>query len=253
MSESQFLSYVDEAAQIWNSEYPSTLFEYDPQGDIEINLVYDQRQFLNSQINELDTQVKSEQGELDTKIADYNRRAQEFQIIVKKLNEDIQYWNERGGAPPDEYESLIQRQKSVQSEAESLKSEAASLNQSTDIYNQQVGELNQTIRNFNEELKYKPEQGEYVYSGGKETINIYFDTSREELVHTLAHEFGHAIGIPHMENESAIMFSKTTTVTVLSADDRIALETACAEKNIVEERLQSIPQIFDQLRSNLAR
>ncbi len=251
LASSDFKSFINEASRIWGSEYGENLFEYKTDGDIEINLVYDQRQFLNNQIQDLDLEVKKQQGELDPKIADFNKRTAEFNAKINKLNQDIAFWNEQGGAPAKEYEELISRQKALNQEAESLRVEARTLNQSTSQFNQQVGELNQTVENFNQQLKYKPEQGEYIYDNGVETINIYFDSSKEELIHTLAHELGHALDMDHNQNPESIMFPKTTTITTLSPEDINSLIDVCAKRNIITERLKNIPLIINQIRTNL--
>ncbi len=64
MTDSQFKEKINQASKLWSNQYGKELFVYDPEGDIEINLVYDQRQFLSSQINELNSKVKAQQSDL---------------------------------------------------------------------------------------------------------------------------------------------------------------------------------------------
>ncbi len=247
MTRDNFIASINQAGSIWSSSTGKNLFAYDPKGNIEINLVYDQRSLLNTQINDLNSKVKEQQSELDPKIADYKRRAGEFRAKINKLNSDIEYWNTKGGAPSEEYNALKNRQNSLEQESISLKNEASSLNQSTDLYNQQVGQLHQTVNTFNAALQYKPEEGEYIYDNGHELINIYFDNSSAELKHTLAHELGHSIGIPHNNNNLSIMFPRTTEATALSADDNAALANVCAKKSVIIENIKKLSLLISRL------
>lgn len=253
LTHDQFLERVNQSEEIWETEIGKDLFLYVPEGDIEINLVYDQRSLLSRQINDLNSKVKEQQSALDPKIADYKRRASEFRSKIDQLNNDIEFWNNKGGAPPDEYEKLKSRQASLQQEADSLRSEAETLNQSTDEFNAQVGQLHQTVSTFNTALQYKPEEGEYIYDNGQETINIYFDNSQTELVHTLAHELGHALGIPHNNDPLSIMYPQTSEAVALTDNDRAGLEKACEEKSVVQTGAQKLALVINSLRVNFAR
>ena len=251
MSSDDFLIHLQNAEKIWEDRWDGNLFEYKSDGDIEVNLVYDQRSFLSGQINQLDSQVRAQKNDLNPKIEEYKRKASEFQANIKQLNTDISYWNERGGAPPEEFDKLIERQKNLQAQSDNLKQEAEFLNQSTALFNQQIGELQGTVDNFNQQLAFKPEEGEYIYDNGIETINIYFDNSETELVHTLAHELGHSLRIEHNNNKLSIMYPETTTITTLSADDLIGLNNACAEKSILKDQSEKINIIINQLYTRL--
>lgn len=241
------LSNVEEAGAIWSNAYGEQLFAYDPEGEVMINLIYDERQLLNTQVNQLNNRVKEAQKNLDPEIADYQRRAGEFQAKMAALNNDIDYWNNQGGAPPAEYEKLKNRQEALNREANSLQQEAESLNQSTDEYNTQVGELRQTVDNFNQTLTFKPEEGEYIVENGEQKINIYFSDSQSKLVHTLAHELGHALSITHNDNTSSIMYPRTTDALTLSSDDLAGLQNACAEKNVLQDVGNNFVLFINQL------
>lgn len=234
LTNDQFLGSLKQSEDVWERQIGKNLFSYDPKGEIEINLVYDQRSFLSSEINNLNSKVKQQQNNLDPKINDYKNKASNFRAKMQQLNTDIDYWNSKGGAPPEEFDKLKSRQASLQSEAKNLQQEAATLNQSTDEYNTQVGQLHQTVETFNTALQFKPEEGEYIYDNGKQTINIYFDNSQTELVHTLAHELGHARGLSHNNDPISVMFPQTTSASELSSLDMENLKKICKKKSVIE-------------------
>lgn len=251
MNTDQFVTRIDEASEIWEDAIGKNLFEYDAEGEIEINLVYDQRQFLSSKINELNSKVRAQQQTLDPEIENYKSKSAAFREKASSLNNEIQKWNAQGGAPPDEFDKLRARQSALQNEAIELQNEAERLNQSTSQYNTQVGELKQTVDNFNQELVYKPEEGEYIVDKGTRTINIYFDNSQSELVHTLSHELGHALEINHNQNPTSIMYPETTEALSLSSEDLSGLEKACEEENVITTGTEKFVFIITQLRLKL--
>lgn len=240
MPENEFLVHLEDAERVWEREWGGELFVYDPEGDIEVNLVYDRRSFLSGQIGELDSQLKAEEEELTPKIQAYQKKAEEFRSKISQLNTDIEYWNSQGGAPPEEFDRLIERQEALKAESETLIAEAEELNQSTAFFNQQVGVLEKTVNEFNDELSFKPEEGEYIYDNGDEIINIYFDNSETELVHTLAHEFGHAIRIEHNDNKFSVMYPQTNEVIELSSEDKKGLDEACREVHVARGGLEKL-------------
>ena len=88
------------------------------------------------------------------------------------------------------------------------------LSQSTSQYNSKIRELNKTVQEYNEELKYRPEEGIFISDRNGKRIIIYFYVSKVELVHTLAHEMGHALKIAHIQDSTSIMSVSYTHLTL---------------------------------------
>ncbi|MDO8599886.1 MAG: matrixin family metalloprotease [bacterium] len=249
VAESKFLIDVQTAAGIWDKSYGQTLFKYDPENlaAVSVNLVYDERQSLNTQIGKLENVVGSSEQALKTQLAEYERRGKEFEKRLSAFNDQVKKWNQEGGAPPDEYEKLKKEQEDLEKEANYLNDTAKKLNISTSQHNSQVGQLNNSIENFNDVLKYKPEEG--IFDPTQNKIDIYFGSNQKELVHTLAHELGHARGLDHNENEKAIMFPYTTEVLVPAKEDVDSLKAFCERRNvflIFKDRINTLYQYLLQ-------
>lgn len=242
ISKTRFLADTKTAAKIWEQAQGKELFAYDASDKtlLTINLIYDQRTSLNNQINNMEGQVKQKKQILQSdinshrkQVADFNKRLDDFETRVDTLNQQIDNWNQKGGVPAEEYEKLITAQAGLKKEQDLLQTEANSLNQlaqtlnlSTENYNLEVGKLNTTVSDFNKALGQKPEEG--LYDPASNTISIYFTNNYNELIHTLAHEFGHALGIKHNSNAKSIMYPFSTQTTALSADDLNSLKTVCS-------------------------
>lgn len=225
LSNAQVEESIHEAVSVWNTAYGKTLFEENSSGKLTVNFVYDQRQELVNQINNQENTTLTDKSTLNAKIAAFNTKSTEFQKKVDDLNSKIQFWNKKGGAPPDVYQKLTQEQQDLQKEGQKLQTEARTLNQSTDKFNYQVNELNGSINTFNSLLSQKPEEG--LFNGQDETISIYFTNSNNELIHTLTHEFGHARGLGHVNDKKAVMYPYTSEELTLSGEDLSELNRAC--------------------------
>ncbi|MBI4038232.1 matrixin family metalloprotease [Candidatus Daviesbacteria bacterium] len=232
LSRDEFLARVQEGADIWNRAFGKTLFTYSPQGPLRISLVFDERQALTNQINQLEGELKSNQNVLQPQVAEYEQKAEKFKKRLAILNETIDTWNRQGGAPPAEYNKLIKEQESLKKEAESLNAMAKLLNLSAVTYNAQVDKLNQTVDTFNQTLEDKPEEG--LFDPETKQIKVYFNSNSQELLHTLAHEFGHVLGLQHLSSKSDIMYAFSTKVTQPSENDLLALKNICRPFNVRE-------------------
>jgi hypothetical protein len=250
LTEEQFIQKVQQAANIWNTAYGKEIFMYDPEGKVGINLTFDGRQAINEEISSLEGNVTSKKDDLDAKRAEYEERGRNFEERVRKLNGDIAYWNAQGGAPEEEYNKLVAEQNSLRAEASALNEMAKSLNATTNEFNSNVRELNQSIDTFNEALHQKPEEG--VYSEADLRIDIFFNTNENTLIRTIAHELGHARGLDHVENESAVMYEKTFPDYTLTPDDLEELQKACRQRTTQEAFSETLRNTILDLRRKVA-
>ncbi len=239
-SRKDFLESAQESAKLWNGTFEKQLLAYDEASALSVNLVYDERQSLLSKIKNLEGDVSENKDVVDTQNKAFEARVADFEKRVNKLNSEIEYWNNRGGAPQEEFDRIAGEQNELKGEAQQLNEMASGFNKKVGSYNAEVKNLNKQISNFNDVLHDKPEGG--IYIGGENRIEIYLATDKAELVRILAHEMGHALGIGHVANSNSIMYPLSTTASKLSSDDLEALRSACVgEENwkILSTRFQN--------------
>lgn len=223
---------IEKAATLWDTEYGKQLFKNNPDAILTINFIYDQRQALDISIQQLKGQIDTKNGNLQQQIQSYHDKVTSFRNKINQLNSEIDSWNKKGGAPPDVYAQLVAEQEAIAAEGQNLNNIARQLNLSTNDYNQKIGELNQQVNQFNIDISKKPEEG--LYDGNNNTISIYFASNYPELIHTLAHEFGHALGIGHVQDQKAIMYPYTTSSASLTPQDIRELQNVCRKRYVFE-------------------
>jgi chaperonin cofactor prefoldin len=232
LTETEVLVDIKKAADILNKLEGKELFSYNPNAKLTINFDYDQRTALSFKINQLESNLNSQNKSLEQQINDYKSDTKAFEQKLDELNSSIEQYNQSGGAPPDVYDDLINRQNQLRSAGEALNERARQLKLYTKDYNSQVGSLNQNVDQFNNALSQKPEEG--IYDGIKNEITIYFASNKNELIHTLAHEFGHALGMQHVTDQKSIMYPNSTTFLIPTESDKQELTRVCAAKFLPE-------------------
>lgn len=231
LSKEKALEDISIATDIWTAAEGKKLFEYSQNASLTVNFVYDSRQELNTAINQLDTKLDQSNKELQQQIADYKARVAAFEQKLSAFQKTVQKYNREGGVPPDVYDGLVAQQKELQAEGNALNAQARQLKLSTNDYNANVSTLNNDVYQFNDAITQKPEEG--VYDGGNDTITIYFVNSHQELVHTLTHELGHALGMDHVVSNKSIMYPYTTSFIFVTPDDAKQLAYVCREQSAI--------------------
>lgn len=255
ISQDQFRKDISEAASVWNLALGKTLFTYDANSSVKINLIYDYRQKATLQLNKINTVISDDRANYDIAKAKYDALSQQYardkaslQVktdtynqAISSYNEQIASWNNRGGAPPAEYQKLQEEKQSLAIQAASLDQDRSAFNQLVDTLNSLAPELNKLAHTLNLNVKtYNTvgastgeqfSEGEYVEDSSGTRINIYQFKNENQLVRVLEHELGHAIGLGHVNNSESIMYYLNSGINQkLTANDLAELNTVCNSK-----------------------
>lgn len=254
LSREDFLKAADQAAKIWQEPVNKNLFNYAAGGALKINLIYDSRQAATDKLKRLGFNIHNDRATYETLKNKYDAFDKIYRAQKTELDDMIKYYEERKadyeaevkaankrGVSPEEYAILEQERKDLNDLAESIGRKQAALNKTIDDLNALASVINRLIRQLNLSVgDYNAigagaagefQEGQYVRDASGERINVYQFDDRTALIRVLAHEFGHALGLGHLDNPEAIMYRLNESGNdKITADDLAALKLACKIK-----------------------
>lgn len=224
LSHADVLELSQEATQIWTQGTGQEYFVYDPNAKLTIHLIYDQRQDESNQRQQQLTAIQQRQQhwnnqnqniqalkqEIEDKNQQLDAKKMLFEQQLEQYNRQVQQINQSGGLHPSQREIFAAKKQEIQQHMWSLEHEIAQFNQHILQLNQQVDALNQlnqdidvSIQQFN--ARFQPRLFDKGSFDGQ-AIRIYEFQSKDDLRLTLAHEFGHALGLAHHNDPYALMY-----------------------------------------------
>ncbi len=247
------LNDIAKANAVWGNAIGRKLFEYSATApDMLINLVYDYRQQATSQLGKIGVVIQNDRAGYDALKAKYEslqstytaQKANVEAAIIrynadKKSYEDaVAYWNSQGGAPHEQYVELQSQLAALNAEAANLNNAQAGMNNAADTINQIVPILNDMAHNLNIDItSYNTvgsstgnefSEAEYIEDQTGRHIDVYQFSSQNELIRVLEHEFGHALGLSHVNDPSAIMYKLNQSKNFnLAPEDIAELNKVC--------------------------
>lgn len=247
------------AEATWEKELNRELFVYDDTAEFSINLIYDERQRLASTEEEWRQSLDAEQADYEALVkeleslgaryqsaqASYTTVREAYEARLAAYNAEVERYNNEGGAPPQVFAELEAEARQINTDLKQVLAAEKTINELATTINE-LGETgNKKIAAYNEAvLEYNELFGELgTFTQGdyeRERINIYKFSDTTELSRVIVHEFGHALGIGHVEGETSVMYYLMTDrdVSQLSLTDTAALLDVCGSDATWQQKVR---------------
>lgn len=255
------------AESMWEGVLSEDLFIYSEAGEgLPLNLIYDERQENTEREAEVRADLETKEGMSESVAVQYEKLITEFRTLKKKYesrviayeasldsyNKEVTSWNNKGGAPESVVKDLKESEQSLKDEQTELELLAKKLNAlTTDLNrigargNELITDYNGIVQKYNTEFSegYEFTQGDYK----RDSINIYQFDSEDELVIVLAHEFGHALSLDHVQNEQSVMYHLMGSQSIaegVSIEDVSEFTRMCKNKTVFQRVVNFIVEAF---------
>lgn len=230
-----FLTTLEFAEMSWETVAGKNIFQYTPGADFKVNLIFSDEQQLLYEGNDISSKLSSKENSIGTIQDRYQSAVNRFEQAVlsyetklKKYEKEVDYWNGQGGAPQDKYATLQKEAVLLDKKVNEINNLREKVNELTETNNAEVEQYNDGVAHYNN-LFANSHEFDAGNTDGTE-INIYSYDGNQGLQTLLMHEFGHVLGIDHIDDEKSVMYYLLNNLSQkgeLSELDKAALQETC--------------------------
>lgn len=238
LSRQDAIFYIEQASQQWQQAIGKMLFVQDQQRGFAIDFRFDarqqqllQQQLLQRNLQRYEQAIAPGLQQLPVRASLLQQQIDEFNQQQQLLQQQITQWQPQQADAAARRQQLLQQQRQLKQQADWLEQQRLQLQRDQDY-------LNETIRQRNELLPVDRHQrtgsfavGNMATQGQQRQMTIFAFASPQQLVSTLVHEFGHAIGIGHTTEPASMMYpSQQPEQQQLTETDLAAFTAVCGER-----------------------
>ena len=250
LTNDEVLEALRQAESLWGRAMARDLFVHDPRASLTVTLVYDERQQTTQTSQRLWTsmqQAQASHAQVSRSYTEwretYERRARNYETTyaayqerAAAYNAQMQQWGARGGVPREQQAGLeaersrLQAMRSeLETERMAIESLAGTVRTLAEKGNALAEAHNRDVMTFNSRYGAPRQFHKGEFDGREITVFEFHDMRDFTLL--LAHELGHALGLGHVDDPTAIMHAVGGEQAVeplrLTAADLAALQKLC--------------------------
>ena len=255
ISKEQFIDDLASAEKIWKVPTGINLFQYSPNGNLKVNLIYDSRQLTTDELSSMNStldngkesydkltaEYKQQLSAHNQKSLDFEKRLTNFDARRKTYESEVAMYNRQGTVSAEtrnrlnnerdylntESSSINQLQSELDDEVTTLNAMIANINKNANSLNTSVNQYNSISAPLSEGFN----EGIYKSDSKGQEIDVYQFSDDAKLIRVLAHELGHAIGMEHVDDSEAIMYKLNTSANMKATESDLgAIKAVCKIK-----------------------